>query len=293
MSTKSFLFIGSWMQPLKALPLQERWNVIEAIVEYSTSGTLSRSLEVMENIAFGFIRNEIDRMKHRRSEVVEKRRAAANTRWKKEHSASMHTDSTAASNAFPNANACKVMQPDAPYHIESSESNSVSESKTESEKKSTTSSSSVRVSGNAGKETSYDDSQLLPRFFDVSNQAKIEALAMKHHVPIETLKVMAEEITMQWALTDKTHDSYHDAASHLVFALADKIGRERKARLQAIAEGSRPEREANGMLGVGEYIDSEGRRTYNGVDFIPNDAPPRPGKAFYWNTATNSWDDIQ
>ncbi len=262
MSTKSFLFIGSWMQPLKALPLQERWNVIEAIVEYSTSGTLSTSLDMMENIAFGFIRNEIDRMKHRRSEVSEKRRTAANTRWGKEQSASKQTDAMATSNELPDANACKCMQPDAPYHIESSESKSESGSKPESENKSSSTSSGVRVRGNAGKEQPYDDSQLLPRFFDMSNQAKIEALAMKHHVPIGTLKTMAEEITMQWALTDKTHDSYHDAASHLVFALTDKIGRERKSHLQAIAAGGGLEREAKGMLGVGEYINSEGRRTY-------------------------------
>ncbi len=165
MSTKSFLFIGSWMQPLKALPLQERWNVIEAIVEYSISGILSKSLDVMENIAFGFIRNEIDRMKHRRSEVSEKRRTAANTRWGKEQSASKQTVAKATSNELPDANACKGMQSDAPYHIESSESvsesKSESKSESESENKSSSTSSGVRVRGIAGNETPYDDSQLL------------------------------------------------------------------------------------------------------------------------------------
>ncbi|MDE6057545.1 MAG: hypothetical protein K2F93_05985, partial [Muribaculaceae bacterium] len=74
MNPKSFLFIKSWMQPLKALPLQQRWNVMEAIVEYSTSGCIPESLDTMETLAFGFIRNEIDRMRHHRKEAYRKRR---------------------------------------------------------------------------------------------------------------------------------------------------------------------------------------------------------------------------
>ena len=31
MNPKSFLFIGLWIQPIKALPLQQRWNVMEAV----------------------------------------------------------------------------------------------------------------------------------------------------------------------------------------------------------------------------------------------------------------------
>lgn len=42
------------MQPLRALPLQQRRNVMEAIVEYSTSGSISTSLDTMETVAFGF-----------------------------------------------------------------------------------------------------------------------------------------------------------------------------------------------------------------------------------------------
>ncbi len=190
MSTKSFLFIASWMKPLKNLPLQERWNVLEAIVEYSTFGTLSISLNAMENIAFSFIRNEIDRMKQHRSEVCERRRAAANTRWGKERQPSkqtdatvfnelpdanackeMHSDETVSNNELPDANACKDMHHDAPYHI------SVSESKSESDKKSSTTSSCARERGNAEKETPNDDYQPLQQLSNGSHQAKIGAIS--------------------------------------------------------------------------------------------------------------------
>lgn len=286
MNQKSFLFVGAWMQPLKALPVHQRWNVVEAIVEYSTSGTISESLDPMETVAFGFIRNEIDRMHSRRNEVCEKRRAAAAARWERGQAKAMQNDT----------NACSEEQADAPYDIESvsgSSSESVSGSEPKSAKTSSPTSTGVCVKGSAGKAEPYDESELLGRFFDTSNQAKLEALAMKHRLPVSQLKAMAEEITIQWALTDKTHESYHDASTHLIFALGEKASRERKSRLQAIADGVIPSEQPNGMLGIDEYIDSEGRRTYNGVDFIPNDAPPRPGRAFWWNQTTHSWDDIQ
>ena len=153
MNPKSFLFIKSWMQPLKALPLQQRWNVMEAIVEYSTSGCIPESLDTMETLAFGFIRNEIDRMRHHRNETHAKRRAAANVHREKEQQTAMQTDSEN-SNDDSNAKACNALHHDAPYDIESvskSESGSESESESESEKKSSSTSSGVRMRGNAGK----------------------------------------------------------------------------------------------------------------------------------------------
>ena len=78
MNHNSLLFVGAWMQPLRALPLQHRWNVMEAIVEYSTSGSISTSLDTMETVAFGFIRTEIVRMKHHHNKACMKRHPAAN-----------------------------------------------------------------------------------------------------------------------------------------------------------------------------------------------------------------------
>ena len=117
MNQKSFLFVGAWMQPLKSLPIRQRWNVVEAIVEYSTSGKVSETLDPMEIVAFGFIRNEIDRMHSRRLEVCEKRRTAAAARWGKEKEDGKQTY----------AKACKADQADAPYDYDTvSESNSES-----------------------------------------------------------------------------------------------------------------------------------------------------------------------
>ena len=158
MNHKSFLFVGAWMQPLRALPLQQRWNVMEAIVEYSTSGSFSTSLDTMETVAFGFIRNEIDRMKHHHNEACMKRHPAVNdhrneTCRKRHPAANDHRVETCSKRQATaselrekrqptalqtgpvktpedsDAKACKALHPDAPYDIESvSESVSISES---------------------------------------------------------------------------------------------------------------------------------------------------------------------
>ncbi len=45
MTAKSFLFVKAWMKPLKALAPEQRWNVLEAIAEYSTSGEVTMPLD--------------------------------------------------------------------------------------------------------------------------------------------------------------------------------------------------------------------------------------------------------
>lgn len=54
--------------------------------------------------------------------------------------------------------------------------------------------------------------------------------------------------------------------------------------------GKQAPQQANIQLGVGEFIDSTGRRTYGtGRATIPNDAPPRPSERHAWNTSTSQW----
>lgn len=285
MDNKTFMFVSSWIIPLRKLSLEERWNVVEAIVEYSLNGEHSISFSAVEDMAFTFIRADLDRMQSKYKAVCQKRRNAANTRWN-----SKDTRTT------PDAdNACKSIESIPEHYKADTDTNTDTDTETDTETVRTSSSTSkgVRVRKGGGNAKPYDESQLLPRFFAPSNQARLEAIAMTNHVGISDLRRMAEEITVQWALADKTHESYQDASFHLQYALGDKANRERKTRLQAIADGAVPAGQTNGMLGVDEYIDEQGRRTYNGVDFIPNDAPPRPGRAFYWNQTTRSWDDIQ
>ena len=48
--------------------------------------------------------------------------------------------------------------------------------------------------------------------------------------------------------------------------------------------------QAPSRLGVGEFFDGTGRRTYGtGQATIPDDAPPRPSERYYWNASTQQW----
>lgn len=47
---------------------------------------------------------------------------------------------------------------------------------------------------------------------------------------------------------------------------------------------------ATKKLGVGEYLDGNGNRTYgSGKAIIPQDAPPRPSERHSWNASNNQW----
>ncbi len=143
MNAKTFLFVAAWMKPLKTLPLEQRWNVVEAIAEYATTGQLTKELDPMETLAFLFIRNEIDRMNCYRKERSERKRQATKHQPEKNPeitNKAIETHSNDANDAN-DAKACSEIQDDAPFDI-ISVSESVSESKSESNKKS---SSSTRV----------------------------------------------------------------------------------------------------------------------------------------------------
>lgn len=55
-------------------------------------------------------------------------------------------------------------------------------------------------------------------------------------------------------------------------------------------QGAQADKPKNCKLGVGEYIDKDGRRTYgSGKATIPQDAPPRPGEKYCWDEASKNW----
>ncbi len=136
MNAKTFLFVAAWIKPLRTLPVEQRWNVLEAVTEYATTGQMTKQLDLMETIAFAFMRNEIDRMKNYRAEARERKRIACNAQEKQECEPTKQLEETIPDDAndAKDANVCIEEQEDAPFDIIS-----VSGSKSESDKKSSTS----------------------------------------------------------------------------------------------------------------------------------------------------------
>lgn len=97
MKKNSFVFFYSWRDALSECPSEVRLEVYESIIEYAQSGTLPR-LKPMAQMAFNFIKVEIDRNNEKYSEMVEKRREAGKKSRKQ-----MLTNAA-------NANTCYQMQ---------------------------------------------------------------------------------------------------------------------------------------------------------------------------------------
>lgn len=75
MKKNSFVFFFSWRDALSECPEEVRLEVYESVIEYAQSGTLPK-LKPMAQMAFNFIKVEIDRNNEKYDEIVEKRRAA-------------------------------------------------------------------------------------------------------------------------------------------------------------------------------------------------------------------------
>lgn len=97
MKKNSFVFFYSWKDALSECPAEVRLEVYESIIEYAQSGTLPR-LKPMAQMAFNFIKVEIDRNNEKYEEMVEKRREAGKKSRKQ-----MLTNAA-------NANKCQQMQ---------------------------------------------------------------------------------------------------------------------------------------------------------------------------------------
>lgn len=294
MKKKSFLFVASWLEPMKVLTPEQRWSIIEAVSMYATTGTKPGEMSAIERVVFAFICNDVDEMSNKYQDICEKRRKAAQARWGREDGVVKGEGSRVneEKSREKDADASDAMQTTINKKAnkqKNKESNKQESKKAENKTSTTTSCAYVREEGAAP--TSYTDHQLVDHFFDTRNLAKLEALAMRLQTDIKSLRQMAVEIVDQWALTGKTHTDYQDASTHLVYVLEGKTAKIRRQKLSEYTGTGPASEEYRGVLGVGEYRDSKGRRTYNGIDTVPDDAPPRPGKAYWWSKTTEQWED--
>ncbi|MBR6266091.1 MAG: hypothetical protein IKR66_05825 [Bacteroidales bacterium] len=60
MSKEAFVFYGSWCEAIKKLPVEIRTEIYEATIHYGLTGNID-TLSPMAELAFGFIKNDIDR----------------------------------------------------------------------------------------------------------------------------------------------------------------------------------------------------------------------------------------
>lgn len=74
MDRNSFVFHKGWREAIKDLPDDVRLEIYESIIEYATTGNL-QGLKPMANIAFNFIKIDIDRDTDKYMSVVERNKS--------------------------------------------------------------------------------------------------------------------------------------------------------------------------------------------------------------------------
>ena len=136
-------------------------------------------------------------------------------------------------------------------------------------------------------------SEIFDEFFgkDESRTAVSESMAMQLRCTVDELKAAGREIITDWNFAELEHYSRTDALHHFTSALRAKI-----RKRQESPQGRRlSEIDLNtpGKMGVGEFRDAEGRRTYgtSGIQ-VPENATPRPSESHYWDADLNQWDNI-
>ena len=77
MERNSFIFYKGWREAIKDLPDDIRLEIYESIIEYATTGNL-RGLKPMANIAFNFIKLDIDRDTEKYMSIVERNKSNGN-----------------------------------------------------------------------------------------------------------------------------------------------------------------------------------------------------------------------
>lgn len=77
MNKSSFVFYKDWKKAIECLPDDIRLEIYESIIEYATTGDL-RGLKPMANVAFNFIKTDIDRDTEKYMSVIERNKHNGN-----------------------------------------------------------------------------------------------------------------------------------------------------------------------------------------------------------------------
>ena len=189
----TFIFNLKWYEVLLDYPVEVRLEVYEAIMRYASSGTVP-DLKPLANMAFSFIRKEMDYNRSRYESTVEKRREAG--RRSAEAKAAIRKQAEQVStNSTHNDN---VNVNDIDNHLDY-----------------------VDIRG-----VSISSEEFLDQFFSATSV--VESFCMSNHVTVDELRTIATSILAEWKLGDVSHNTLKDAKRHLVNQARIKIQKSRQ-----------------------------------------------------------------
>ena len=272
---KTFVFYGSWYRALSRFPADIQLAAYNAVFRYALYGEkVSDSEDCAVRVAFELIRENIDMAQAEYDAKSRKRSGAAQKRWSKAKG-----DSTDESQSLTSKKSTTTES-----EPEASEAEAEA---AEPEENATTEAEAAEPEENAKRDLTAQ--QVLSEFLCHRRAEQLEGLAKELGVTRQTLETMALDVANEWRMTDMLHDSYTSGARHLVNTIRKKMSVNNKSGKstpgsRAVGSGAQPK------LGVGEYINERGERTYgrSGV-VVPPNAPPRPSNGHWWHDDFKRW----
>lgn len=251
---KSFVFNTEWQEVLLEYPAEVRLEVYDAIIEYVASGTLSE-LKPMARIAFSFIKKEIDFNEQRYQEVVNKR-SEAGKKSAESRNNNKSTNST-------NVNICQQAVTNATDNDNEYEYDNVIEKE------------------NNSNELLKKKPQPQPaKRFVKPTESEVMAYCKERGNGVDATKFCSYYEANGWKVGKNPMKDWKAAVRTW----------ERSQNTSSSNGQVKKPTPAGVILGKGEWITEDGRRTYGqGKANIPMNAPPRPGDGYAWDLDNQRW----
>ena len=255
------VFHADWFDIIEDLPQEQQLEIYRAIMLYAFRGEKSSNPMVRATTALIIKFIKQDRAKY--EEICKKRKEAIKRRWEKQSQTS-------------DTNVYKSIQ-----EIQMYTSNTNTNTNTNTSPTKVVDVDNINSSRPCAK-SPFDESNLLKEFFAPERQATVEVLAMQLHYTIDEMKTLAQDIVSEWVQTGQKHNDYTDASRHLISTI-------RKRKQWGKDKAGTPASD----IGIGEYRNSKGERTYgtSGI-IVPESAPPRPSAAHWWSKTSERWEKM-
>lgn len=303
---KTFVFYGSWYRALSRFPADMQNAIYNAVFRYALYGEkVSDSEDCAVRVAFELIRENIDMAQAEYDAKSRKRSGAAQKRWSKAKGDSMDeaqsltskkSTTSTTTESEPEAEAAETEENAAEDEAAETKTTSTTDAAeedteaSENDKKDASEKGGDAAEPEENAKRDLTAQQVLSEFLCHRRAEQLEGLANELGVTRQTLETMALDVANEWRMTDMLHDSYTSGARHLVNTIRKKLSVNNNKSGKPTpgsrvgGSGTQPK------LGVGEYINERGERTYgrSGV-VVPPNAPPRPSNGHWWHDISEAW----
>ena len=195
--TEYFRFNISWAQCLDGYPPEVRLDILDAIIQYATHGTLPENLKPNSRMALTFICREIDENRRLEQEAHSRRVNAGIMAARKRRNTVLLVPEK---DCTPQPSTEMQQTPDGQYIIAED----------------------------------LTPTAFISNFFHENRMPYISALCKELKTTVEQFRKTAQGIVNEWIVTQQAHSSFNDAARHLAnlvrLRLSDTKGAASKAK---------------------------------------------------------------